>query len=99
MTQSDPAKFDLGQVVGTSQAVRFCEEQDIDIFVLLRRHALGDWGELTHADRLANAAALLDGSRVLSVYTFKAGKVWVLTEAADDQGSRASTCVMLPSDY
>lgn len=99
MTRTDQAKFELGQVVGTPQAVQFCGEQCIDIVGLLRRHASGDWGDLTQADRLANDAAVLDGSRILSAYQFKAGKVWVLTDAADDLGSRASTCVMLPADY
>lgn len=99
MTRTDPAKFQLGQVVSTPQAVQFCLAQHIDIFNLLRRHASGDWGDLSLADRRANDAALIDGSRILSAYQFKAGAVWVLTEAADDHGSRASTCVMLPSDY
>jgi hypothetical protein len=94
-----PARFELGQIVGTPHAVRFCGEHHIDIFDLLVRHASGDWGALSADDEKANDAALVDGSRILSSYTFPAGKVWVLTEANGDDFHRASTCVMLPSDY
>ena len=79
--------------------MRFCGEQHLDIFDLLLRHARCDWGELTADDKRANDVALVDGSRILSSYTFPAGKVWILTEAKGDEGHRASTCVMLPSDY
>jgi hypothetical protein len=94
-----PARFELGQVVGTPQAVRFCGEHHINIFDLLMRHASGDWGDLGANDTAANDAALVDGSRILSSYSFRAGTVWVLTEATGDDGHRTSTCVMLPSDY
>lgn len=94
-----PAKFELGQVVGTHHALRFCGDHHIDIFDLLARHASGDWGDLTADDKMANDAALVDCSRILSSYQFPAGRVWVLTEATGDDDHRASTCVMLPSDY
>ena len=93
------AKFELGQVVGTPQALRFCGEHDIDILAMLARHASGDWGDLPPDDVKANQTALVDGSRLLSAYHFPAGKVWVLTEAAGDDGRRHSTCLMLPADY
>lgn len=94
-----PAKFELGEVVGTPQAVRFCGEHHLDIFYLLMRHASGDWGDLTAGDKMANNAALVDGSRILSSYQFPDGKIWLLTEAMGDDGRRASTCLLLPGDY
>jgi hypothetical protein len=94
-----PAKFELGQVVATPQAIRFCGEHHIDIFALLLLHARCHWGELSAGDALANDVAVIDGARILSSYTFPAGKVWVLTEATNDEGTRASTCVMLPTEY
>ena len=72
---------------------------NIEVFDLLRRQASGDWGDLSANDAAANSAAVTDGSRILSVYTFCAGGVWLLTEAVGDDGLRASTCVMLPADY
>ena len=99
MTFAGPAKFELGQVVSTPQAIRFCSEQHIVIFDLLLRHSHCDWGDLSSDDLMANESALVDGSRILSSYTFPAGKVWVLTEAKGDDGNRASTCLMLPSEY
>lgn len=94
-----PVKFSLGHVVTTPAALRFCGLHHIDIFDLLTRHARGDWGDLGDDDKMANDVALVDGGRLLSSYEFKAGKVWVMTDAKDDDGKRASTCVMLPSDY
>jgi len=99
VTKADPAQFGLGQVVSTVQALRFCREHRIDISTLLMRHASGDWGDVSTSDRIANDAAVLDGSRILSLYSFRAGRVWVLTEAKGEDGTRASTCIMLPSDY
>ena len=99
MTNADPAKFGLGQVVSTLQALRFCRQHRIDISTLLMRHALRDWGDVCTVDRIANDAAMFDGSRILSLYSFTAGRVWVLTEAVGEDGTRASTCIMLPSDY
>ncbi len=99
MIFAGPAKFELGQVVGTPQALRFCSLHNIEVFDLLTRHALGDWGNLCADDAAANNSAVTDGSRILSAYTFPAGKVWVLTEAEGDDGHRASTCLMLPTDY
>lgn len=99
MIFAGPVKFELGQFVGTPQALRFCSLHNIEVFDLLRRHASGDWGNLGAEDAAANNSALIDGSRILSAYTFPAGKVWLLTEAEGDDGHRASTCLMLPTDY
>jgi hypothetical protein len=93
-------KFSLGQVVatpGSLDALTQANQQPIDF---LQRHARGDWGELCEEDRQANKQALLDGSRILSVYRTSLGeKLWVITEAADDSGHRAATTILLPSEY
>ena len=65
-----------------------------------QRHAHGDWGDVCEEDRQANEQALIDGSRLLSVYRTSLGeKLWVITEAADDSGKRAATTILLPSEY
>lgn len=58
--------FPLGQQVATPNALQQLSEDDI--FIALHRHANGDWGDVDHHDRRANDHALIDGSRLLSVY-------------------------------
>jgi len=67
-----------------------------ELFRALRRHALGDWGELSVEERALNDKALADGGKqLLSAYRTKDNKtVWVITEA-----DRASTAVLLPGEY
>lgn len=55
---------------------------------------------MSDEDRRANDEALKDGSRIFSAYKTKAGvKVWVITEASDDDGQRAATTLLLPDEY
>ncbi len=88
------ALFELGQVVITRAAMAFCDDNDVHPVDLVRRHAGGDWGDLTHEDVEANVTAVRHDLRIFSSYKFTAGKVWVITEA-----DRSSTCVLLPDDY
>ena len=48
-----------------------------------------------------NDEAHHDGSRILSAYILAKTnvKVWIITEAADDDGERAATTVLLPEEY
>jgi hypothetical protein len=68
---------------------------------LLQRHLRGDWGVVCPEDAEANNRSLQDGSRLLSAYLLKDGKtkVWLITEAEDDDGHRAATTGILPSEY
>jgi hypothetical protein len=51
-------------------------------------------------DRNANDEALVDGSRLLSAYrTLKGERLWVITEATDDEGQRAATTIIRPEEY
>ena len=95
-----PTKFTLGQIVATPGAIEALQEggQTPDFF--LDRHASGDWGEVDAEDGKLNDEALKQGSRILSAYrTLKGKKLWVITEAVDDQGQRAATTILLPEDY
>ena len=61
---------------------------------------IGHWGAVSPNDQRANEEALQTGARLLSAYETTLGvKIWVMTEAAGDDGRRASTCVLLPEDY
>lgn len=86
-------KFALGEVVATAQAMATLTDADMQL--ALHRHVSGDWGKIEKEDRQANEQALLDSSRLLSVYQSFAGvKFWIITEA-----DRSVTTVLLPSDY
>ena len=66
----------------------------------LQRHLAGDWGDVDADDRRENELSLQNGWRILSAYTLSdRTKIWVITEAANDEGVRESTCFLLPSEY
>lgn len=93
-------KFPLGHIVATPGALKALEEagQTPDFF--LDRHIQGDWGEVCDEDKQLNDQALVDGGRVLSAYrTLRNVRIWVITEATDDNGKRAATTILLPSEY
>lgn len=92
--------FQPGRVVATPGAVDELHRAGQSIWSLVARHITGDWGDVDAEDAQANAAAVRDGSRVLSSYRLTTGvTVWVVTEAEDDRGHRASTCVLRPEEY
>jgi hypothetical protein len=97
-------KFPLGRVVATPAALEALTNANASPLPLLARHQCGDWGEVCDEDKRANDLALAGGGRLLSAYPLpgtSAGgvRLWVITEAADDQGRRAVTTLLLPSDY
>ena len=66
----------------------------------LEKHVQGDWGLVDDEDKRANNQAVVDGSRILSAYQTLLGvKIWIITEAADDEGKRAATTIITPSEY
>ena len=94
-------KFSLGSVVATPGALTELEKSGQTPLEFIERHSLGDWGdELCEEDRRLNDEALVDGSRLLSAYKLKTDvKIWVITEAADENGNRAATTILLPDEY
>ena len=93
-------EFSLGQVLATPGALEAIEQSGQVPAEFLDRHAQGNWGEVGDEDAQANNQALIDGSRLLSVYrTAKGIKLWIITEAADDSNQRAATTILLPEEY
>lgn len=88
--------FKLGWLVATPGALRAIEENNVDTWSLLQRHANGDWGCIPEEDRLENRLAVHSGSRVMSSYPLneQGDKLWIITEA-----DRSSTCLLLPEEY
>lgn len=92
--------FFLGQVVATPAALKLLESQQLNPATYLRFHQNGAWGQLEASDRDSNDAAVLSGGRILSAYSIKGSeRIYVITEAVNDGGGRASTCLLLPSEY
>jgi hypothetical protein len=93
-------KFNLGQILATPGALEALQESGQNVQFFLARHVRGDWGEVCASDAQLNDQALVDGSRLLSAYrTLKGTRIWIITEAADDQGHRVATTALLPSEY
>ena len=87
--------FELGQVVATPGAIEALKAGDQTPMEFVKRHAVGDWGDVDQEDREANEQALMHGARLLSAYTTHLNqRLWIITEA-----DRSSTCVLLPEEY
>jgi hypothetical protein len=86
--------------VATPGALEAMNESGQTAAFFVQRHLAGDWGEVSADDWQLNDQAVADGSRLLSAYrTLKGKKLWVITEAADDNGHRAATTLLLPEEY
>ncbi len=86
-------RFPLGQIVITPNALDRLDSQDAR--ACLRRHALGDWGDLPREDIEENELSLKEGFRLLSAYTDRnSTRFYIITEA-----DRARTTLLLPEDY
>lgn len=93
-------RFNLGHISATPAALTAIADAGQTAQEFLARHAAGDWGEVDQHDRRANDRALADGSRILSAYrTSRGERLWVITEAIDDAGVRATTTILLPDEY
>ena len=91
--------FQFGRVLATPGALRSLEEIGVAPIALLCRHLRMDWGDCCEEDAKLNDEALLDGSRIMSVYKLAGRTFWVITEAQDDSGKRAATTILLPEEY
>jgi hypothetical protein len=87
-------KFELGGLSVTPGAWRKMQQVEVDVIELLGRHQGGDWSEMDIADAEENEYSVKNGLRILSSYTYKGVKFWVITEA-----DRSLTTILLPSEY
>ena len=100
MIQISKPDFSIGKLLATPAALEALEEADVDIIDLIERHIAKDWGDLSDDDKRLNDEALHDGSRILSAYLLPTDvKIWIITEAADDNGHRAATTALFPEEY
>jgi hypothetical protein len=95
-----PVSFSLGHIAITPGALEALRSHGVTPETLLDRHANGDWGNIDPEDEGLNEQALRTGDRLLSVYPITEGiTVWVITEAADADGARSATTLLLPHEY
>ena len=100
MIQVSKPDFPIGKLLATPAALEALQEADVDLIDLVERHICKDWGDLSDEDKRLNDEALHDGSRILSAYTLPTEvKIWIITEAADEGGERATTTALLPEEY
>lgn len=99
----DKPLFRLGQLLATPGALATLERLGVHpLSLVIGRHVVGDWGDLCDEDRELNRHSLANGMRIFSSYKLAASPgdgapaetVWVITEA-----DRASTTILLPSEY
>jgi len=91
--------FQLGHLVMTQGVAH--EVSPEHVLEVIRRHAVGDWGDLDEHDKKANEDALRSGDRLLSAYWVPSCqqdegevRVYVITEA-----DRSVTTVLLTNEY
>lgn len=104
----------LGQCVATPGALALLEKTGFSAAFFINRHLHGDWGDVCKEDAELNELALKDGSRIMSVYRLvtpeklkatsrskrsELPSLWLITDAADDDGIRRCTTALLPGDY
>ena len=93
--QNQPQLFPLGQIVATPGALEALESSLQTPAEFLRRHAMGDWGDLSADDIAENEFSIKNGFRLLSSYVTATGqRLWVITEAQRDL-----TTLLLPDEY
>jgi hypothetical protein len=92
--------FELGQVAATSAALKAIEESGDETGDFLARHAFGDWGSVFEEESERNDAAVKTGGQIVSEYRTGNGiKIRVVTSPADAAGRRATTTILLPSEF
>ena len=91
------SKFKLGQIVmtrGVNDLVAEDEEFAKFVWSSLKRHARGDWGDLSEEDKKENEFALDKYLRIFSAYETGPRKIWIVTES-----NREVTTILFPEEY
>lgn len=86
--------FPLGQLTATPACRDYLQEKDISPILLLKKHATGDWSEMSADDQQSNSDSIKEGDRVFSAYTIDKQKIYVITEA-----DRSLTTLLFADEY
>ena len=101
--------FDTGTILFTPKLLRLAgEHKSFSEFIMksLARHKMNE-SDSCKDDQEQNKAAVITGGRIFSSYKIPpdlsevtvSDKVWVITEAEDNDGQRHSTTLLWPSEY
>jgi len=88
-------KFDLGRTVQTLAAVEALKRSGQEAGFFIDMHAQGDWGDLLPEDQAKNERALLEGRRLVSLFSTLAGDALLVITEAD----RSITAIVTPYEY
>lgn len=114
ITNATKFKFSLGSVVATPPALALLQKTGYSAAALIARHVQGDWGDCCGEDTKLNECALVDGSRVFSVYRLCDAQwlkdvprskrsnlptIWIITNATNEAGVRDVTTLLTPRCY
>jgi hypothetical protein len=91
--------FGLGSVYATPAVLRHLEKSSVYPATLLASHQAGHWGELDDDDSRANDTALRSGARILSRFVVAGEPIYVITDAATDEGARSATTLLFAKEY
>jgi len=91
-------KFNLGHLTMTRGVNnKVADSSGFAKFVLnsLRRHTVGDWGDMSQENKSENELALGKYLRIFSAYEADGlPKIWIITEA-----DRSATTILFPDEY
>lgn len=91
-------RIKLGQVYGTKRVMQLIPEEALAMY--LTRHLFCDWGDVCDEDQRANEQALETGDRLLSAYVVPdVGRIYIITDAENDECERVSSTVMFCDEY
>jgi len=95
------AKFSLGKLTwtrGINKKIADDEKFASFIWESLKKHAKGDWGDLSKEDKQENEFSLDKYLRLFSAYIYEKNgrdfEIWIITEA-----DRSSTTILSPGEY
>lgn len=91
--------FELGRLLATPAALRHLAAHAVSPADLLRKHGMGEWGNLCAEDKAANVSALKLGGRILSAFEVAGQRIYVITEAESHVGQRSATTLLLAEEY
>ena len=94
--------MEYGQIVATAGVAASMEEDARfrkELAEAFARYIKKDWGDLDEEDWKLNDESLRSGCRILAAYNTSQGKIWIITEAEDDEGHRSATTFLFPHEY
>ncbi len=92
MPRTSIPQFEIGQTYATPAVAEFLTNDEAA--TLLQFHTRGCWDGMDSEDISENEISIEKGFRVMSAYTVRGRKIWIITEA-----DRSHTTFLFPSEY